>query len=66
MIGHKICFNGEMWITIPKLSLLSLLIRTIVIFVIFLSREVSVIDYYMDYLAESVLIRFPTYTFHRE
>ena len=26
MRGHKICFNGEMWIIIPKLSMLPLLI----------------------------------------
>ena len=26
MIGHKICFYGEMWLIIPKLSLLPLLI----------------------------------------
>ena len=26
MMGHKICFNEEIWIIIPKLSLLLLLI----------------------------------------
>ena len=26
MMGHKICFYGEIWLVIPKLSLLSLLI----------------------------------------
>ena len=26
MMGHKICFDGELWIIIPKLSLLLLLI----------------------------------------
>ena len=26
MMGHKICFYGEMWLIIPKLSLLLLLI----------------------------------------
>ena len=26
MMGHKICFEGEIWIIIPKLSLLPLLI----------------------------------------
>ena len=26
MMGHKICFSGEMWLIIPKLSLLPLLI----------------------------------------
>ena len=26
MMGHKICFYGEIWIIIPKLSLLPLLI----------------------------------------
>ena len=26
MMDHKICFNGEIWIIIPKLSLLPLLI----------------------------------------
>ena len=26
MMGHKICFHGEIWLIIPKLSLLSLLI----------------------------------------
>ena len=26
MMGHKICFYGEVWIVIPKLSLLPLLI----------------------------------------
>ena len=26
MMGHKICFNEEIWIVIPKLSLLLLLI----------------------------------------
>ena len=26
MMGHKICFCGEIWLIIPKLSLLSLLI----------------------------------------
>ena len=26
MVGHKICFYGEMWLIIPKLSLLPLLI----------------------------------------
>ena len=26
MMGHKICVNGEIWIIIPKLSLLLLLI----------------------------------------
>ena len=28
MIGHKICFNSEILIIIPKLSLLPLLIRS--------------------------------------
>ena len=27
MVGHKICFNGEIWLIISKLSLLPLLIR---------------------------------------
>ena len=26
MVGHKICSNGEIWLIIPKLSLLPLLI----------------------------------------
>ena len=26
MMGHKICFNGAIWLVIPKLSLLPLLI----------------------------------------
>ena len=26
MMGHKICLNGEIWLIIPKLSLLPLLI----------------------------------------
>ena len=26
MVRHKICFNGEMWLIIPELSLLLLLI----------------------------------------
>ena len=26
MMGHKICFYGEMWLIIPKLSLMPLLI----------------------------------------
>ena len=26
VMGHKICFHGEMWLNIPKLSLLPLLI----------------------------------------
>ena len=25
MVGHKICFYGEIWLVIPKLSLLPLL-----------------------------------------
>ena len=29
MMGHKICFNGEIWIIIPKLSQLPLLVRSI-------------------------------------
>ena len=28
MMGHKICFKGEIWLIIPKLSLLPLLIWT--------------------------------------
>ena len=28
MMAHKICFNEEIWIIIPKLSLLLLLIRS--------------------------------------
>ena len=28
MMGHKICFHGEIWLIIPKLSLLTLLIRS--------------------------------------
>ena len=31
-MGHKICFNGEIWLIIPKLSLLPLLIWSTVIF----------------------------------
>ena len=27
MMGHKICFSGEIWLIIPKLSLLPLLIH---------------------------------------
>ena len=30
MMDHKICFYGEMWLIIPKLSLLPLLIWSIV------------------------------------
>ena len=30
MMGHKICFYGEIWIIIPKLSLLPLLILSTV------------------------------------
>ena len=29
MMGHKICFYGEIWLIIPKLSLLPLLIWSI-------------------------------------
>ena len=28
MMGHKICFYGEIWLIFPKLSLLPLLIRS--------------------------------------
>ena len=28
MMGHKICFRGEIWLIIPKLSLLPLLISS--------------------------------------
>ena len=31
MMGRKICFHGEMWVIIPKLSLLPLLICTTVV-----------------------------------
>ena len=39
MMGHKICFDGEIWLIIPKLSLLLLLIWSTVIKIIIVIKS---------------------------
>ena len=42
MMGHKICFNEEIWIIIPKLSLLPFLSGALLLFLYFSSLVVEV------------------------
>ena len=52
MMGHKICFYGEIWLIIPKLSLLPLLICSTELNIVYIddihivtSKGISITNY---------------------
>ena len=60
MMGHKICFYGEIWLIIPKLSLLPLLICSTV----FSDNTINMAVYYETYFIRNEKTYFLSNEYH--
>ena len=56
MVGHKLCFYGEIWLIIPQLSLLPLLIWSTGLKKEFTTKEAMVFSCYYNLFQKNTLL----------